>query len=97
RPVHEEASAASLDALRGEVEAERRERRRLAGELARARSPEVNVPVVALSPATGRVVLALELDAPDFPRYRATLVSPDGALLWRGEGLVPDASGTLTV
>ena len=97
-----------------QAEAERRERERLAADLARAKSPRINVPVVplspersapggeptarlALSPSTEWVVLSLELDAPGYPSYRATLAGPDGRTLWRAAGLHPDAQEALTV
>jgi len=110
------ALRAQIAAGEKQAEADRREREKLAAELAQAQSPRINLAVVplspersaptsgtppstrlALAPGTEWVVLALELDASDHPSYRATLAGPDGATLWSGSGLRPDAQGTLHV
>jgi hypothetical protein len=101
-----------LGALRGQLEAERQEKERLAAELEKAGEPRINIPVVSLSPersAPGSepttrislssspklVVLLLELDAADFPRFRATLRG--GGTVWHLADLRPDAQDTLTL
>jgi hypothetical protein len=47
------------------------------------------VPTVAVPPGVDRVTLELQLDAPDFVRYSATLKeSATGRNVWHGERLV---------
>lgn len=98
---------------RRQAEAVQQERDRLATELEAARSPRINLPIVPLSPersapgsgpstrislsASGWVVLSLELDAADFPSYRAVLTGPGSGTLWQGSGLRPDSTDTLTI
>ena len=111
-PAPDPAPDPETGALRGQLEAERREKDRLAAELEKAGAPRINVPVVPLSPErsapgsepTTRIslssspellVLLLELDATDFPRYRATLAGSGTS--WRLSDLRPDAQGTLTL
>jgi hypothetical protein len=43
------------------------------------------------------ILLSLELDGPEYPRYRAALAGSDGRVLWRGDSLRPDATGSLTL
>ena len=52
---------------------------------------------VQLPSSPGWVVLSLELSDPLYPRYRATLLGPDGRRLWDGADLRPDAQGTLNL
>lgn len=52
---------------------------------------------VQLPPSPGWVVLSLELSDPLYPRYRATLLGPDGRRLWDGADLRPDSQGTLNL
>jgi hypothetical protein len=105
-----------LEAIRGELAEERRRREELAGELSRAREPQVNVPVLTLAPERSApgpeeepthrislsaspawIVLALEVDGPDYPSYRAVLTGPDRQPVWQGSGLRADATGLLTL
>lgn len=112
RPATTPAPDPEAGALRGQLEAEHREKERLAAELEKAGAPRINVPVVPLSPErsapgsepTTRIslssspellVLLLELDALDFPAYRATVTG--GGTAWHLAHLRPDAQGTLTL
>jgi hypothetical protein len=52
---------------------------------------------VALGREPRWFLLSLELDGPEYPRYRAALAGPDGRVLWRGDELRPDATGSLTL
>jgi hypothetical protein len=45
----------------------------------------------------GWIVLALDLEAAEYPRYQVRLRGPGGALLWQGDGFEPDPQGTLTL
>ena len=45
----------------------------------------------------GWIVLALDLEAAEYPRYQVRLLGPGGALLWQGDGFEPDPQGTLTL
>lgn len=79
----------------------------------RAPTPAVNTPIVTLGPERSVgpepsvrltlperarwVVLALEVEAPEAPSYRVALENPDGKVVWRGSGLVPDALGTVNL
>ncbi len=66
-------------------------------------SPERSAPGAApstrisLSPSSELLVLSLELDATDFPSYRATLTGPKHETVWQGSGLRPDTQGSLTL
>jgi hypothetical protein len=117
-----EQARAEAERLRGELAASRadlaREREaaaRAAGELAAARAPQTNVPILFLNPergggsaaeptlrlrlppAPGRVVLALEIDPPHHPSYRAVLRDARGRELWRGADLRLNEMEALTV
>ena len=52
---------------------------------------------ISLSPSSELLVLSLELDATDFPSYRATLTGPGDKTAWQGSGLRPDTQGSLTL
>lgn len=52
---------------------------------------------VQLPSSPGWIVLSLELSDPLYPRYRATLLGPDGRRLWDGADLRPDSQGTLNL
>jgi hypothetical protein len=81
-------------------------------ELARARSAQINLPLVFLSPnrsalaetdvdlnlsrSAGRIILAIDLGLPEI-RCWGQLEGPDGAVLWTAEGLEADAAGLITV
>jgi hypothetical protein len=45
----------------------------------------------------GWIVLALDLEAAEHPRYRVRLRGSGGSLLWQGDGFEPDPQGTLTL
>jgi hypothetical protein len=95
-----------LDASLRELAREREARSREAEQLAQARRPQGNVPILFLNaergagPAAGEpthrlrlphepgwIVLALEVDPPHSPSYRAVLRDAGGRELWRGDGL----------
>jgi hypothetical protein len=111
RPAPPPAPDPEAAALRGRIEEQRQERERLAAELEKAGAPRGNVPVVPLSPersapgatpstrislsSSDLLVLLLELDATDFPAYRATLTG--GKTVWNVSGLRPDGQGSLTL
>lgn len=85
----------------------------LGRELAAARAPQVNLPLLFLSPARSgsaepdayldldpapeRFVLALEIGPETAARYVARLEGPSGALLWQRSDLAADASGSVIV
>lgn len=52
---------------------------------------------IALGRESRWFLFSLELDGPEYPRYRAALAGPDGRVLWRGDSLRPDATGSLTL
>lgn len=94
-----------LDASRQELAREKEARSREAEQLAQARRPQENVPILFLNavrsgPAAGEpthrlrlprepgwIVLALEVEAPHSPSYRAVLRDASGREIWRGTGL----------
>ncbi len=116
-------AVAEAERLRGELDAshlelarEQEARARTAAELAAARSPQANVPILFLSaergsgpPAEGPtyllrlpespgwIVLALEIEPPHQPSYRAALRDPRGKEIWRGAGLRPSELETLSL
>lgn len=97
--------------LEEELRRERSTREGLAERLARLTRPQVNAAVfslglvrgasaaneVTLGPSPEWIVLSLELPQAEHATYRATLLDDRGATVWRGEGLAPTASETLTV
>jgi hypothetical protein len=97
--------------LEKELQAERQAREELAGRLAALTRPQVNAGLfslglvrgegdsnqVVVGPEPAWIVLSVELPAADFPVYRATLLDRRGRTLWRGEGLRPTASDTLSI
>jgi hypothetical protein len=97
--------------LEQELEQERSARAGLEKDLAQARQPQTNTPILSLSPersaggaepshqirlTPGWIVLSLELDAPDQDSYRVTLLR-GGKEIWRGDGLEPNATDSLSV
>jgi hypothetical protein len=53
-----------------------------------------HVPVVKLSPGMARVAVDLQLEADDFPLYRAALKdTASGRIVWRSGDMKPHASG----
>ncbi|HEY2294441.1 MAG TPA: zf-HC2 domain-containing protein [Thermoanaerobaculia bacterium] len=52
---------------------------------------------IELPRGPGWIVLALDLEAAEYPRYQVRLRGPGGALLWQGDGFEPDPQGTLTL
>ena len=99
--------------LRAQLASERAAGARTAGELAQARQPQGNVPILFLNAerggpsaeaptdrlclprAAGWAVLALEIDPPHQPTYRATLRDTAGKELWTGAGLRLDERDSL--
>lgn len=81
-------------------------------QLASARSAQVNLPLVFLSPnrsalaetdveidlsqTAGRIILAIDLGTPA-TRCWGQLEGPDGAVRWTAEGLETDSSGLITL
>ncbi|HWM94030.1 MAG TPA: zf-HC2 domain-containing protein [Thermoanaerobaculia bacterium] len=112
-------AGSEAEKLRKELEASRRDlareqeaRTKAAEQLADARRPQGNVPILFLNPergggepthrlrlprAPGWVVLALEIDPPHQPSYRAVLQDAKGKELWRGEGLRLNEMETLSL
>lgn len=52
---------------------------------------------VSLAASPAWIVLALEVDGPDYPSYRAVLMGPDRQAIWQGSGLRVDATGLVTL
>jgi len=106
--IAEEASEAEkrlrreLEASRSDLERERQARASADEQLADARRPRGNVPIllldterggeepsqrVSLSGSPGWIVLELEIAPPHRPSYRAILRDPKGSEVWRVDGL----------
>lgn len=97
--------------LEEELRREQSAREGLAERIARLTRPQVNAAVyslglvrgasaaneVTLGPSPEWIVLSLELPQVEHAAYRATLLDARGTAVWRGEGLEPTASDTLTV
>jgi hypothetical protein len=97
--------------LEEELRQERTARETLAGRIAEMTRPQVNTAVYALGlvrgeteageielpPTPAWIVLSIELPQASHETYRATLLDARGATVWRGDGLRPTASDTLTV
>lgn len=97
--------------LEEELRQERTARETLAGRIAEITRPQVNTAVYALGLVRGEsdageielpstpawIVLSIELPEAAYDTYRATLLDARGAAVWRGDGLRPTASDTLTV
>ncbi len=60
-----------------------------------ASGPRPPAQQIALPRGPGWIVLALDLEAADYPSYRVRLRGPAGALLWQGAGFEPDPQSTL--
>jgi hypothetical protein len=103
---------AELRATRTELDRERQARASAAEQLDAAREPQGNVPILFLNPERGEgepsqrlslpktpgwIVLALEVDPPHRPSYRAVLQDARGKELWRGDGLKLNEMETLTL
>jgi hypothetical protein len=97
--------------LEDELNRERAARAGLEKDLAQARQPQANTPILSLSPersvgeaeptqqvrlAPGWIVLSLELDAPEYERYRVSLLQGKKEV-WHGDGLEPNAQDSLVV
>jgi hypothetical protein len=52
---------------------------------------------IVLPRGSGFLVLALDLESPEYPKYRVRLRGQGGSLLWQGAGFEPDPQGTLTL
>ena len=85
---------------------------RLNEQLAQLTRPQVNTPIVSLGLVRGDegnanrvelgrqphwIVLAVELPPETAKSYRATLATAGGKTVWQGEGLTPNADGTVTI
>jgi hypothetical protein len=108
-----QTARAQLARERQAAERERRQRETLDAERARLSQPQVNTPILTLSPQrtlkaapaaeitqpreSGWILLSLDLEGPAGARYRATLLGPDGASRWQGSGLEGDAQGSLAL
>jgi hypothetical protein len=103
---------AELEASRIDLERERQARASADEQLADARRPQGNVPILFLNPERGGgepthrlrlpktpgwIVLALEVDPPHRPSYRAVLRDAKGQELWRGDGLQLNEMETLSL
>lgn len=108
----EQRLRAELEASRAELERERQARASAAEQLDAARRPQGNVPILFLDPERGggepthrvsrsaagaSIVLALTVDPPYKPSYRAVLRDAAGREIWRGEGLEVNEMETLTL
>lgn len=109
------ANAANTGNTERDLSRERQRVKELTAELGKARQPQINVPVLSLSPTRSApdegepanrvalqpgmawIVLSLEVDGPVHPAYRATLAGPDRRTLWRGEGLMADGLGAVSL
>ncbi len=97
--------------LEEELRRERSTREGLAERITRLTRPQVNAAIyslgevrgtsetneVPLGPAPEWIVLSLDLPQVEHGSYRATLLDARGTAIWRGEGLQPTASDTLTI
>jgi hypothetical protein len=97
--------------LEEELRQERAARETLAGRIAQLTRPQVNTALFSLGLVRGEtdsnlvelgaspewIVLSLELPRAEYHTYRAALLDAQGATVWRGDGLRPTASDTLTV
>ena len=108
----EQRLRAELEASQAELERERQARASAAEQLDAARRPQGNVPIlfldpergggapahrVSLSRSPGWIVLALTVDSPYRPSYRAVLRDAKGREVWRDEGLEVNEMDTLTL
>lgn len=110
------STAAEAERRRQELESaldrERQARAQADEQLAEARRPQGNVPILFLNPergaaepthrlrrpgSSGWIVLALEIDPPHRPSYRAVLRDAKGKEIWRGEGLELNEMETLSL
>jgi hypothetical protein len=112
-------SAAEAEKLRADLEASRLDlareqeaRAKANEELAAARRPQGNVPILYLDAERGSgepshrlrlprspgwIVLSLTVEPPYRSSYRAVLRDPRGQEIWGGEGLLPDENGSLSL
>lgn len=103
---------AEKDRLLAELAAQKDANSRLSEQLARLSRPQVNVPIFSLGFLRGDdgtanrvvlgreprwIVLSVELPPETAKSYRATLTAAGGGTVWAGEGLIPNADGTVTV
>jgi len=103
---------AAQEKLLAELAAQKDANSRLSEQLARLSRPQINVPIfslgflrgddgtanrVALGKEPRWIVLSVELPPETAKSYRATLNAAGGRTVWEGEGLTPNADGTVTV
>ncbi|HEV8578378.1 MAG TPA: hypothetical protein VGX68_04790 [Thermoanaerobaculia bacterium] len=104
---------AELEASRRELAGERQAHASAVEQLAQARQPQANVPILFLDAergsagepsvrlrlprAPGWIVLALTVDPPYQPSYRAILRDAGGREIWRGGGLRRDERDSLSL
>ena len=107
-----DGNPAEKEKLLAELAAQKDENSRLSEQLARLSRPQVNVPIFSLGFLRGdegtanrvtlgkeprTIVLSVELPPETAKSYRATLTAAGGRTLWEGEGLIPNADGTITL
>jgi hypothetical protein len=103
---------AEKERLLAELAAQKDANSRLSEQLARLSRPQVNVPIFSLGFLRGDdgtanrvvlgreprwIVLSVELPPETAKSYRATLTAAGGRTVWEGDGLIPNAEGTVTV
>jgi Putative zinc-finger len=103
---------AEKEKLLAEIAAQKDANAKLSERLARLGRPQVNVPIFSLGFLRGEegtanrvtlgkeprwIVLSVELPPETAKSYRATLTTAGGKTLWEGDGLIPNADGTVTL
>jgi len=103
---------AEKEKLRAELTAQKDANSKLSEQLARLSRPQVNIPIFSLGFLRGDegtanrvtlgrqprwIVLSVELPPETAKSYRATLTAAGGKTLWEGDGLIPNADGTVTL
>jgi len=105
-------SAAEAEKLRLDLTREQQARAKADAELAAARRPQGNVPLLFLDPergggepthllrlprSPGWIVFSLTVEPPYRPSYRVVLRDSRGQEIWSGDGLRPDANDSLSL
>jgi anti-sigma factor RsiW len=103
---------ADLEASRRDLASEQQARAKANEDLAAARQPQANVPILFLDPERGAgepshrlrlprspgwIVFTLTVDPPYRPSYRVALRDSQGHEIWSGEGLHPDENDSLSL
>jgi hypothetical protein len=107
-----QGDSAARQKLLADLVAQREASARLNERLAQLTRPQVNTPIISLGLVRGEeatanrvelgreprwIVLAVELPPETAKSYRATLKTAGGKSVWEGEGLIPNADGTVTI